>query len=88
MVEVGCQPVPGGWRCQVAVEAGGSRTVHSVAVSQADLDRWGGAQPVQDLVARSFDFLLEREPPEAILREFDLAVIQRYFPEFDQQFRR
>jgi len=59
-----------------------------VRVSQADLDRWGGGGTVEDLVRRSFEFLLEREPAGSILREFDLAVIQRYFPEFDQNFRR
>jgi len=59
-----------------------------VRVSQADLDRWGAGGPVEDLVRRSFEFLLEREPAGSILREFDLAVIQRYFPEFDQNFRR
>jgi len=43
---------------------------------------------VEDLVARSFDFLLEREPPGSILNRFDLSVIQRYFPDYDQQFKR
>jgi len=70
------------------VDAASERTRHSVRVSQADLDRWGGGGPVEDLVRRSFEFLLEREPAGSILREFDLAVIQRYFPEFDQNFRR
>ncbi|TMF23904.1 MAG: hypothetical protein E6I04_05890 [Chloroflexi bacterium] len=72
----------------MGVDAGSERTRHSVRVSQADLDRWGGGGPVEDLVRRSFEFLLEREPAGSILREFDLAVIQRYFPEFDQNFRR
>jgi hypothetical protein len=43
---------------------------------------------VESLVARSFEFLLEREPPNAILRTFDLSVIQRYFPEYDSIFSR
>jgi hypothetical protein len=41
---------------------------------------------VESLVARSFAFLLEREPPNAILGTFDLSVIQRYFPEYDSIF--
>lgn len=60
-------------------------------VSPADLSRWGGGdgQPeVEDLVRRSFEFLLEREPPESILRSFDLSVIARYFPEYDQRFKK
>lgn len=80
-------PEPGGWRCEVAVERDGMKTEHVVRVTVADLERWGGGRPVEDLVRRSFEFLLEREPPTSILRRFDLAVIQRYFPDFDQHFR-
>lgn len=36
------------------------------------------------LVEAAFRFLLEREPKEAILREFALSVIARYFPAVDQ----
>ena len=36
------------------------------------------------LVLNSFMFLLDREPPEAILKEFNLRVIQNYFPEYEQ----
>ena len=87
-IDVSCVPVDGGWRCRVEVDAGSERTRHSVRVSRADLDRWGGGGPVEELVRRSFEFLLEREPAGSILREFELAAIQRYFPEFDQNFRR
>jgi hypothetical protein len=37
------------------------------------------------LVEASFDFLLEREPQESILREFDLIVIGRYFPDYERE---
>jgi hypothetical protein len=80
----------GGWVCQVAVELGGRRTEHTVTVSQASLARWGtGSEPkdVEDLVRRSFEFLLEREPPGAILRQFELSVIETYFPEYDELIR-
>ena len=75
------------WRCEVTVEQGGTKTDHTVRVTAADLERWGRGRPVEDLVRRSFEFLLEREPPTSILRRFDLSVIQRYFPDFDQYFR-
>jgi hypothetical protein len=39
----------------------------------------------EDLVHASFRFLLDREPKESILREFDLAVIARYFPEYNSK---
>jgi len=31
-------------------------------------------------------FLLDREPKESILGAFDISVIRRYFPEFDEAF--
>jgi hypothetical protein len=39
-------------------------------------------------VADSFAFLLEREPKESILREFDLSVITRYYPEYERAITR
>jgi hypothetical protein len=74
----------------VAVETHGQRTEHTVTVSPASLDRWGAGseqKDVEDLVLRSFEFLLEREPPSAILRTFELGVIENYFPEYDELIR-
>lgn len=84
-------PSGDGWVCRVSVDQKGRRTEHTVTVSVADLARWGsgsGREDVEDLVRRSFDFLLEREPATSILGRFDLSVIQRYFPEYDRTFRR
>ncbi len=79
-----------GWVCEVTVELDGERTHHTVNVSEADLERWAGGgrrEDVEDLVARSFDFLLQREPPASILRRFDLSAIRGYFPDYDDQFK-
>jgi hypothetical protein len=79
------------WVCEVAVEQGGERSHHTVTVTPGDLTRWGsgeGPEAVRDLVQRSFAFLLEREPPSSILPSFELAVIRRYFPDYDQQFKK
>ena len=79
-----------GWVCQVSVEMHGQRTEHTVTVSPASLGRWGAGseqKDVEDLVRRSFEFLLEREPPSAILRQFELGVIENYFPEYDELIR-
>ena len=35
-----------------------------------------------DLIERSFEFLLEREPNTSILSEFSIETINRYFPEY------
>jgi len=80
----------GGWVCEVEVERGEERSSHTVSVSESDMRRWGRGQDeaaVEDLVRRSFDFLLEREPPSSILPRFDLSVIERYFPDYDQQLK-
>jgi len=61
-------------------------TTHRVRVSRFERERYG-TEDVADLVRRSFEFLLEREPNGAILREFDLATIERYFPEYAREIR-
>ncbi len=88
MVSVRAEPRGEGWVCEVTVDHAGERTQHTVDVSRADFERWGGGGTVVELVSRSFDFLLERERPSSILRRFDLSVIQRYFPEYDATFKR
>lgn len=40
-------------------------------------------EDVSSLVKRSFQFLLEHEPKESILRTFDLPKIQHYFSSFE-----
>jgi len=79
------------WLCEVSVDHSGQRTRHVVTVTPSDVERWAqGSQreAVESLVARSFDFLLEREPPGAILATFNLSVIQQYFPDYDRAFKR
>jgi hypothetical protein len=84
-IEVVCEPIAGDWTCRVDVADGGSATSHHVMVPAADLERLDpGATDPTELVRRSFAFLLEREPKESILRTFDLTVIGRYFPEWEQ----
>ena len=82
-IKVSCAPAAGGHECQVEVSDNKSVSRHSVVVNAKDLARWGRGRSADELVRRSFEFLLQREPKESILREFDLALIQRYFPEFD-----
>jgi hypothetical protein len=57
-----------------------------VGVSTAALARLAPrADDPEDLVRRSFTFLLDREPKEFILGRFDLPLIGRYFPEFERE---
>jgi len=41
----------------------------------------------EDLIKKSFKFLLERESAAAILREFDLPTIESYFPEYKEEIK-
>jgi hypothetical protein len=82
-VEVRCANEGKGYRCMVAVSDATGTSQHLVRVSAEDLKRWGRSRSPDQLVADSVAFLLEREPKESILKEFDLSVIRRYFPEYD-----
>jgi hypothetical protein len=74
---------------RVTISEREARSVHRVTVPAAYYDTLtGGRVPVEDLVRLSFEFLLEREPKESILRAFELSVIARYFPEYEREIAR
>ena len=79
-----------GWTCTVQVTEPNGQTRHSVSLSQGDFEQFttGKATTPEDLVKRSFEFLLEREPKESILRQFTLPMISRYFPEYPAEIRK
>lgn len=74
------------WIFQVVVGEEPDATSHVVTVPR---EYWkklaNGKDNPADFVRKSFEFLLEREPKEAILREFELSVISRYFPEYEEE---
>ncbi len=74
---------------RVRVIESGSETTHEVTVSPNDYAKLtaGKIEP-KELVRKSFEFLLEREPKESILSRFDLSVISRYFPEYEREMKR
>lgn len=87
-IDVTCEPAQGGWACRVTVGGPGVATTHEVSVAPGDLARLAPtAVEPSDLVARSFAFLLAREPKTSILPRFDLLVIARYFPEYEREIR-
>jgi len=55
-----------------------SSTKHRVVVDKDYCD------DAEDLVKKSFEFLLDREPKEAILKEFNIKEINNYFPEYEE----
>jgi hypothetical protein len=60
---------------------------HRVMMQADEAERWAklGAGPSR-CVEAAIQFLIDREPKEAILSAFDMGVIRRYFPEFDEAF--
>ena len=74
---------------RVRVIEGQSESAHRVTLKPEDYRRLsGGKATPEELVQRSFEFLLEREPKESILARFDLPVIARYFPEYESELAR
>jgi hypothetical protein len=79
----------GDGKYRVVVVEGGSRTTHTVTVEEEYHRKLtGGRIAPEELVRRSFEFLLEHEPKESILGSFGLPVIGRYFPAYEGEMRR
>jgi hypothetical protein len=77
-----------GWICEVRVRDQDTVTNHRVSVAAGALARLApGANDPEDLVHRSFEFLLQRESQHSILARFELTDIGRYFPEYEREIR-
>ena len=85
---VHCTPTDDGWHCLVNVGEGSDATEHEVMVDRATLDDLAPGATPETLVEASFRFLLEREPPGAVLRSFELPIIARYFADYPDEIRR
>ena len=73
---------------EVTVEAGAT-TTHEVTAAADYVEKLtGDAAKGAELVERSFQFLLEKEPNTSILRKFALPVIGTYFPEYEREMKR
>jgi hypothetical protein len=74
-------------RYEVKVSAS-TTTRHIVTIQPDDYQSiTGGEVSRLELLRESFRFLLEREPNTSILSNFDLMVIQRYFPEYIREIK-
>ena len=69
----------------VKVRAGKGETQHRVTLSADTLETLAKGTAPADFIRAAFEFLLEREPKEAILARFDVTLIGRYFPEFAEE---
>jgi hypothetical protein len=70
---------------EVVIDDGGSRTRHRVTMAARRVT--DGRVP-ERVIEAAFHFLLDREPKESILSNFDVSVIARYFPEFERELPR
>ena len=78
-----------GWTFGVQVAEADGQTRHSVTLSQKSFDELTGGKSTtpEELVKKSFEFMLERESKRQILRQFDLPIISQYFPEYPTEIR-
>lgn len=73
----------------VTVRDGRGQSLHHVTLAPDYYQKLaGGRVSAEELVRRSFEFLLEREPKESILSQFDLSVIARYFPDYEREIKK
>ena len=69
---------------RVTVKEGVSQTEHEVRLTDAYHQKLTqGKLSKEKCVEGAFRFLLEREPKELILTQFDMTLISRYFGEFE-----
>lgn len=67
----------------------GTRTTHKVTVTPDYYQKLtDGRVSTEELVEKSFEFLLQRESNTSILSSFDLPTISRYSPEYEKEIRK
>jgi hypothetical protein len=81
------------WRYEVEVtesDGSGSQTTHQVTMDKdyyMDLTERRRTIP-EEFIKKSFEFLLERESKDSILREFNISQINDFFPEYEKEIKK
>ncbi|HSA79874.1 MAG TPA: hypothetical protein VLE23_03565 [Geminicoccaceae bacterium] len=73
---------------EVIVREGRGETRHQVTMGRKTCEQLAGKHTPEECLEAAFRFLLEREPKESILGRFDVMLISRYFPEFEEKLQR
>ena len=69
----------------VTIEEKGTRSKHKVTLDNEYYQNLNdGKITKEELIKKSFEFLLEREPKETILSKFNVRIIKTYFPEYEK----
>jgi len=71
----------------VIVEEENTSTQHLVSMSKEFYNSLDTKKTALDVVRTIFEFLLDRETKEQILREFDVTVVSHYYPEFKEKLK-
>ena len=73
----------------MVISEGRGETRHHVTMSPEMCERLtAGRHTPERCLEAAFRFLLDREPKESILGQFDVKVISSYFPEFERELAR
>ncbi len=81
-IQVKTRPTNLGWHFDVTLNDASGPSFYKVRMDKDFLTRFGADYKPEKVVEKSFEFLLEKEPKEAILAEFDIVEISHYYPEF------
>lgn len=77
----------GGWNFNVVLSENSGSTNHKVTMQKDFYENLKTEQLPEEVVKKSFEFLLEKESKDAILSEFDITLIGKYFPEYPKKIR-
>ena len=86
MIDVKLKKSDDPYAFEVRVAERGTETRHRVTMTDATFRLLAGEKASPErVVEAAFEFLLDREPKESILRSFDVNVISSYFPGFESE---
>lgn len=81
-ISVRTQPSNLGWHFKVAVQQNSIYSEHLVSMDKDFYSRLTTTAEPEKVIKTCFQFLLEKESLAQIMKEFDVATVERYFPEF------
>lgn len=67
---------------EVTIDEGTTSSMHVVTATEKQVSLLCESCDAEQVVEASIRFLLDREPKESIMNQFDLDVIASYFPEY------
>jgi hypothetical protein len=67
---------------EVTIDEGSTSSMHVVTATEKQVSLLCEDCDPEHVVEASIRFLLDREPKESIMNQFDLDVIARFFPDY------